>query len=120
MGPWLTLGHDAMFKHPFRKACLAELTPQWQYDSLLDPVPVTRLLGPQDSSATVHLTGSGGRPGASKGFCYVNYSSREAAAAALDTLNGIEWPPASGARIKVRAAAAGCIRKHPTPLPGRN
>lgn len=40
--------------------------------------------------------------GQSKGFCYVNYSSREAAALALDTLNGVEWPPASGARLKVR------------------
>lgn len=39
--------------------------------------------------------------GQSKGFCYVNYSSRKAAAIALDTLNGIEWPPASGTRLKV-------------------
>ncbi len=70
------------------------------------------------SSAIVHLTRSGGRPGASKGFSYVNYSSREAAAAALDTLNGIEWPPASGARLKVRAAAAACSRKHSTMLSG--
>ena len=39
--------------------------------------------------------------GQSKGFCYVNYSSREAAAAAMDQLNGVEWPNASGARLKV-------------------
>ena len=43
--------------------------------------------------------------GQSKGFCYVNYSTREAAALAMDTLNGVEWPPASGVRLKVCMSA---------------
>lgn len=51
--------------------------------------------------------------GASKGFCYVNYSSKEAAAAAMDILNGIEWPPASGTRLKVMYAEPQASRRPP-------
>lgn len=40
----------------------------------------------------------------SKGYCYVNYSTHEAAAAAVDQLNGMEFPPHTGHRIKVGQA----------------
>ena len=40
--------------------------------------------------------------GQSKGFCYVNYTSQAAAAAAMETLNGLEFPPHCGQRMKVR------------------
>lgn len=42
--------------------------------------------------------------GKSKGFCYINYSTPEAAQAAIDQLNGAEFPPHSGHRIKVMYA----------------
>lgn len=42
--------------------------------------------------------------GKSKGYAYINYSTPEAAAAALEQLNGIEFPPHSGHRIKVMYA----------------
>lgn len=42
--------------------------------------------------------------GQSKGFCYVYYASAEAAAAAMDHLNGAEFPPSSGHRLKVMYA----------------
>ncbi|KAG1681154.1 hypothetical protein FOA52_015597 [Chlamydomonas sp. UWO 241] len=40
----------------------------------------------------------------SKGFCYVNYSTPESAAAAIEHLNGMELPPLSGHRMKVMYA----------------
>ncbi|KXZ53325.1 hypothetical protein GPECTOR_7g1219 [Gonium pectorale] len=42
--------------------------------------------------------------GRSKGFCFVNYSTPEAAAAAIQQLNGIEFPPHSNQRLKVMYA----------------
>lgn len=42
--------------------------------------------------------------GKSKGFCYINYSTPDAAAAAIEQLNGAEFPPHSGHRIKVMYA----------------
>ncbi|GAX83551.1 hypothetical protein CEUSTIGMA_g10976.t1 [Chlamydomonas eustigma] len=42
--------------------------------------------------------------GRSKGFCYINYSTQEAAAAAIEQFNGVEFPPQSGHRIKVMFA----------------
>lgn len=36
-----------------------------------------------------------------QGFCYVYYSHADAAAAAMDHLNGMEFPPNSGHRLKV-------------------
>ncbi|KAG2484366.1 hypothetical protein HYH03_016783 [Edaphochlamys debaryana] len=42
--------------------------------------------------------------GRSKGFCFVNYSTPEAAAAAIAQLNGIEFPPHSNQRLKVMYA----------------
>lgn len=42
--------------------------------------------------------------GKSKGFCYINYSTPEAASAAIEQLNGAEFPPHSGHRIKVMFA----------------
>lgn len=39
--------------------------------------------------------------GQSKGFCYVNYGTQAAAAAAMETLNGLEYPPHCGQRMKV-------------------
>lgn len=38
---------------------------------------------------------------AMQGFCYVYYSNADAAAAAMDHLNGAEFPPSSGHRLKV-------------------
>eukprot|EP00210_Caulerpa_lentillifera_P003744 g3577.t1 len=40
----------------------------------------------------------------SKGYCYVNYSTHEAAAQAVQCLNGIEFPPHSSHRLKVMFA----------------
>ncbi len=37
-----------------------------------------------------------------QGYCYINYSTPDAAASAVEQLNGIEFPPHSGHRIKVR------------------
>ena len=37
-----------------------------------------------------------------QGFCYVYYANAEGAAAALERLNGVEFPPHSGHRLKVR------------------
>ena len=37
-----------------------------------------------------------------QGFAYVGYKTQEAAAAALDQFNGIDFPPSSGQRLKVR------------------
>ncbi|KAF8057626.1 svkA [Scenedesmus sp. PABB004] len=42
--------------------------------------------------------------GKSKGYCYVNYSTPAAAAAAVAELNGIEFPLGSGYRLKVMYA----------------
>mmetsp|Transcript_24609 Transcript_24609/g.44251 ORF Transcript_24609/g.44251 Transcript_24609/m.44251 type:complete len:469 (-) Transcript_24609:1230-2636(-) len=42
--------------------------------------------------------------GTSKGFCYVNYSLPHTAAAVVETLNGVEFPPNSGHHIKVMFA----------------
>ncbi|KAG2433808.1 hypothetical protein HXX76_008166 [Chlamydomonas incerta] len=42
--------------------------------------------------------------GRSKGFCFVNYSTPEAAAAAIAQLNGIEFPQHSNQRLKVMYA----------------
>ncbi|GLI64607.1 hypothetical protein VaNZ11_007917 [Volvox africanus] len=42
--------------------------------------------------------------GRSKGFCFVNYSTPEAAATAIAQLNGIEFPPHSNQRLKVMYA----------------
>ncbi len=42
--------------------------------------------------------------GRSKGFCYVNYSTPDSAALAVQQLNGAEFPPHSGHRIKVMFA----------------
>ncbi|KAK9804003.1 hypothetical protein WJX72_011888 [[Myrmecia] bisecta] len=42
--------------------------------------------------------------GQSKGFCYVHYSTPEAAAAALEQLNGLEFPSLSGHHLKVMYA----------------
>ncbi|GFR49625.1 hypothetical protein Agub_g11697 [Astrephomene gubernaculifera] len=42
--------------------------------------------------------------GRSKGFCFVNYSTPEAAAAAIAQLNGIEFPAHSNQRLKVMYA----------------
>ncbi len=39
---------------------------------------------------------------AMQGFAYVGYKTQEAAAAALDQFNHIEFPPSSGQRLKVR------------------
>ena len=39
--------------------------------------------------------------GQSRGFAFVSYKTCEAAAVALGTLNGVEWPLASGSRLKV-------------------
>jgi RNA recognition motif-containing protein len=47
--------------------------------------------------------------GQSKGFCYVNYSTPEAAIQAMEQLNGFEYPPHSGHRLKV---AASCRASH--------
>lgn len=44
------------------------------------------------------------RPTHVQGYCYINYSTPDAAAAAIEQLNGIEFPPASGHRIKVMHA----------------
>eukprot|EP00955_Chlamydomonas_euryale_P010798 116701-Chlamydomonas_euryale.AAC.1 len=40
----------------------------------------------------------------SKGFAYVNYSTPDAACAAIEQLNGLEFPPHSGHRMKVMYA----------------
>eukprot|EP00891_Asterochloris_glomerata_P003567 jgi/Astpho2/3567/Aster-x0169 len=42
--------------------------------------------------------------GQSKGYAYVNYSTADAAAAAVEQLNGLEFPPHSGQRLKVMFA----------------
>ncbi|KAF6259639.1 hypothetical protein COO60DRAFT_988185 [Scenedesmus sp. NREL 46B-D3] len=42
--------------------------------------------------------------GKSKGYCYVNYSTPNAAAAAVNELNGIEFPVGRGFRLKVMYA----------------
>lgn len=39
-----------------------------------------------------------------QGYCYINYSTPEAAAGAIEHLNGVEFPPHSGHRIKVMYA----------------
>ncbi|KAK9810800.1 hypothetical protein WJX73_008634 [Symbiochloris irregularis] len=41
------------------------------------------------------------RTGLSRGFCYVTYSTVEAAAAAMDHFNGMECPPNSGHSLKI-------------------
>jgi hypothetical protein len=42
--------------------------------------------------------------GESKGTCYVTYSTHEAAAVAMNTLHGVEWPP---------LAPPGCLWRPP-------
>lgn len=39
--------------------------------------------------------------GRSKGYCYVSYAAPESAAAAQAQLNGVEFPPGSGYKLKV-------------------
>eukprot|EP00803_Ostreobium_quekettii_P004750 evm.model.scf_891.1 EVM.evm.TU.scf_891.1 scf_891:1779-4952(-) len=53
----------------------------------------------------------------SKGYCYVNYSTHEAAKAAIQALNGIEFPPHSGHRMKVMFAEPLGV-KSASPSPG--
>lgn len=53
------------------------------------------------------------KTGQSKGYCFVNYSTAESAAAAMKALNGIEFPTGSGRNMKVcfmqpRAGSAVC------------
>ncbi|CAD7697503.1 unnamed protein product [Ostreobium quekettii] len=50
----------------------------------------------------------------SKGYCYVNYSTHEAAKAAIQALNGIEFPPHSGHRMKVMFAEPLGVRSAPS------
>ncbi|PNH11784.1 RNA-binding protein 45 [Tetrabaena socialis] len=58
--------------------------------------------------------------GRSKGFCFVNFSTPEAASAAIQQLNGVEFPPHSNQRLKVmyaeqlgvRSAAPGSASHH--------
>jgi len=52
--------------------------------------------------------------GKSKGYCYINYSTPEAAAAAIEHLNGIEFPPHSSHRIKVMYAEPLGVRGQPS------
>ena len=47
--------------------------------------------------------------GQSKGYAYVNYSTADAAAAAVEQLNGLEFPPHSGQRLKVRRWPLPCV-----------
>lgn len=49
--------------------------------------------------ATVHCLS-----GCLQGYCYVNYSTPAAAAAAQADLNGVEYPVGSGFRLKVMYA----------------
>lgn len=53
------------------------------------------------------------RTGKSKGYCYVNYSTHEAASGAVQHLNGIEFPPHSGHRLKVMFAEPLGIKSSP-------
>ncbi|GMH37093.1 hypothetical protein BSKO_04966 [Bryopsis sp. KO-2023] len=53
------------------------------------------------------------RTGKSKGYCYVNYSTHEAAGAAVQHLNGIEFPPHSGHRLKVMFAEPLGVKSSP-------
>ena len=48
-----------------------------------------------------------------QGFCYVNYSTAEAAFAAVEQINGLEFPPHSGHRIKVLFAEPLGVRPSP-------
>eukprot|EP00892_Ulva_mutabilis_P009211 jgi/Ulvmu1/6662/UM003_0300.1 len=41
------------------------------------------------------------RTGASKGYCFVNFSTAESAAAAMKALNGMEFPTGSGKNLRV-------------------
>jgi hypothetical protein len=50
--------------------------------------------------------------GKSKGYAYVNFSTPEAAALAIEQLHGTEFPPHSGSRIKVRAAGPWLLLVH--------
>jgi len=55
----------------------------------------------------------------SKGFCYVNYSTPQAAAFAMDHMDGAEFPPHSGFTLKVVwADAKGVPSSAALPLPG--
>ncbi|KAG2446416.1 hypothetical protein HYH02_008409 [Chlamydomonas schloesseri] len=56
--------------------------------------------------------------GRSKGFCFVNYSTPEAAAAAIAQLNGIEFPPHSNQRLKVMYAEQLGVRNNNPNGPG--
>lgn len=46
--------------------------------------------------------------GKSKGFAYVNYSTQESAHAAVEQMNGMEFPPHTGHRIKVSSTMLCC------------
>lgn len=46
------------------------------------------------------------RTGASKGYCFVNFSTAESAAAAMKALNGMEFPTGSGKNLRVRSCRA--------------
>jgi hypothetical protein len=47
-----------------------------------------------------------------QGYAYINYSTPEAAAAAVEHLNGIEFPLHSGNRIKVSTSTLGIPLTH--------
>lgn len=51
----------------------------------------------------------------SQGFCFVNYSTPEAAATAIAQLNGIEFPPHSNQRLKVMYAEQLGVRNNNGP-----
>jgi len=51
----------------------------------------------------------------SKGYCYVNYSTHESAALAVQHLNGIEFPPQSSHRLKVMFAEPLGVKPSHTP-----
>lgn len=48
------------------------------------------------------------KTGQSKGYCFVNYSTSESAAAAMKALNGMEFPTGSGRNMKVLIRSA-CV-----------
>lgn len=53
-----------------------------------------------------------------QGFCYVTYSTTEAAAAALERFHAMECPPNSGHRLKVQLAFNACHPPVIACLPG--
>ena len=49
------------------------------------------------------------KTGQSKGYCFVNYSTAESAAAAMKALNGMEFPTGSGRNMKVRLLSSAAV-----------